>query len=110
MTVIQAANLCPGNIVILVEGNPNVRGTITQVHRFGNANAQKNANYRPIPLGMQRARAEAEAEAEEGCYANEDGNSLSITIGNRHITLHNDTKVQVWVPANKVNFDFPVLR
>lgn len=69
--IINAFDLHAGSIVDKVDGNPNIRGTITQVEQ-------------------------------------PDASNSRITIGNRHITLHNLTKVQVWVSANEVCFDFPV--
>ncbi len=110
MKTILAANLQVGSIIDKVEGNPNVRGTVMQVNRFGNtvsANVPsrrpvggwdaKGKEFRPAPL----IEARLIAQEVEDCYQESGPTSIAIKIGARNITLAADAKVTVWVPAKE---------
>jgi len=105
---IQASQLQVGSIIDHVEGNPNIRGTVTQVNRFGTPVANKdrrspsqvqNKDLRPLPL--QEAR--IIAKEVEDCYGEDNGpSSITVKIGANNINLRADTPVSVWVPAADV--------
>jgi len=127
MKVITANQLAAGSIIMRVEGNPNIRGTVTEVHRFCNAEANRLIDHRDIPanhrgvtlaltsIGSKTLRiksppssgeARAAAAAAEECYDDNPPTSVAVRIGYQRISLHPDTKVQVWVPSAEAIFAF----
>lgn len=107
MLTIQASQLQVGSIIDHVEGNPNIRGTVMQVNRFGGAIANKergslpktNRKEHPLPA---LAQARIIAQQVEECYNDSEPTSITVKIGHQNINLRADTRVVVWVPASDV--------
>lgn len=128
MKVITANQLAAGSIIMRVEGNPNIRGTVTEVHQFCNSEANRltdhrdtiAANHRGVTLALtsigsrtlrvksppSSGEARAAAAAVEACYDDNPPTSIAVRIGYQRISLRPDTKVQVWVPATEAIFAF----
>ncbi|MCK9463818.1 MAG: hypothetical protein M0R80_29725 [Proteobacteria bacterium] len=106
--VIHARELQVGTIISRVQGNPNIRGTVSEVHQFSNPVSAllpsrspvggwngKGKEQRLAPL----AEARVIAQQVEECYTDGNPTSVSVKIGPKYVTISADAQVEVWLPA-----------
>ncbi len=112
MKVKLACELKVGDTVMGTERNPNIRGTISEVKRFGCPVANKQRQRFSLPSGRQDSHGDKElskiksppspktarqiANEVDACYDDEQG-SIAVQIGSSIISLNPTAKVHVWV-------------
>jgi len=98
--LVKAYQLKAGDIIDKVESNPNIRGTVTRIHRFSNEIAAR----KPQPQQQHRRHvpiARAIAREVERCYDEQPLPGVVVCVGSRHVSLDNDTNVSIWATATQ---------
>ena len=106
--VIHARDLEVGQTISRVHGNPNIRGTVTEVHRFSNPVSALLPSRSPVGGWKGKGKehrlpalveARVIAQQVEECYTEGNPTTIAVKIGHKHVTIAADTQVEVWVPA-----------